>query len=224
MPKDPATDERTPPKFAIDRKQGLRHILHSAIRMLLDGEDAFAINVLSQSADKVLIDLLKHNKIDDPALFEDRIVPEHRKEFFRMHRQTFNFLKHAKEDPDGTLPVYDLVSSNELLLFVNVLRFKALYTEITTHMQTLFALAAILHPTLIKWKNLGEAGEKSIRDRNTFEHWTKNEAIKLVRDNCYNDGKFLKERADDLKLVSESHHLRLSGKSGPTRLRIPTNN
>ena len=52
-------DDSPVAKLHIDKKQGLRHILHSAIRMTLNGEDAFAVNMLAQAADKVLLDLLK---------------------------------------------------------------------------------------------------------------------------------------------------------------------
>jgi hypothetical protein len=223
MQKDEANGDRPAPNFFIDKKQGLRHLLHSAIRMILDGEDPFAINMLGQAADKVLLDLLKHAKIDDPIEFEDRIVPEHKKEFFRLYRQAFNFLKHADDDPNEKLPVYNLILGNETLLFFNIIRYRRLYSETTTHMQLYISCVALLHPGYIKWQNMGEKGQQFVDSRKAIEHLTRANALDLFRKRCYGNGKFLTERADDLKLVGESNHQRLSGKPGPPRFRIPIN-
>jgi hypothetical protein len=195
--------------------------LHSAIRLIFDGEDAFAINMLGQSADKVLLDLLKHAQMDDPIQFEDRIVPEHRDEFFRIYRQAFNFLKHADKDPDEKLQVYNLAEANEVLLFINVIRFRQLFSEITTHMQMYFACAALLHPRFIKWQNMGILGNQFLSKSKNLEYVTRSEAIKIIKKNCYKTGKFLQERAEDLKIVEEANHFRLSGEPGPKRIRIP---
>ena len=216
-------DERSPPMFFIDKKEGLRHLLHSAIRMTLDGEDAFAINMLGQAADKVLIDLLKHAQIDDPIEFEDRIVPEHRKEFFRLYRRAFNFLKHAQDDAEEKLPVYNLIAANETLLFFNVIRYRRLFSEITTHMQMYFACAALLQPRFIKWENIGAKGQQLIDERKKIEYLTRHDAIKIIKENCYNSGKFLQERSEDLKFVYEANHMRLSGEPGPKGLKIWSN-
>jgi hypothetical protein len=220
MPDKRSGDVREP-KFYIDKKQGLRHLLHSAIRMTLDEEDAFAINMLAQAADKVLLDMLKHARIDDPTEFEDRIVPEHRSEFFSAYRRTFNFLKHAKKDYAEQLPVYDLVAGNEFLLFFNVIRYHRLFSEYTTHMQFFFACATLLHPKFIKWQNMGEVGRQFVDERKRLEHLSRNDAMRTIRQHCYENGKFLKERADDLRLVNEANHVLLSGEPGPKRLRIP---
>jgi hypothetical protein len=211
-----------PPNFFIDKKQGVRHLLHSAIRMIFDGEDAFTINMLGQAADKVLLDLLAHAKIDDPVQLEDRIVPEHKNEFFHLYRRAFNFLKHANKDANEKLPVYDLVTGNEVLLFFNVIRFGRLFSEFTAHMQAYLGCAALLHPTFIKWNDLGEKGQHVLNERKYLEHLSRGDAIKVIRENCYTSGAFLRERSDDLRFVYETNHRRLSGKPGPKTLRIPT--
>jgi hypothetical protein len=211
---------RRQPDFYIDKKQGLRHLLHAAIRLTLEGEDPFAITVLGQAADKVLLDLLKHAKIDDPASFADRIVPEHRRQFFEIYREAFNFLKHADNDPQSTLPVHNIVHSNELLIFINVVRYQRLYSEITRHMQCFIGLIGVLHPTLIKWGDEAR-GVQLKEQRKLFSHMTRRDAIRLIREQTFADPVFIGERTDDLESVGKSHSWRLSGKPGPEPFKIP---
>jgi hypothetical protein len=52
----------------MDKKRGLRHLIHAAIRLVFEGEDPFAINVIAQSAEKVELDLLRHWGHEDPVL------------------------------------------------------------------------------------------------------------------------------------------------------------
>jgi hypothetical protein len=58
--------EREEPNRVITKLEGVRRVLHSTIRCQLAGEDPFAIHILAQSAENVVIDLLKANAIDDP--------------------------------------------------------------------------------------------------------------------------------------------------------------
>lgn len=220
MKNDEPSGDKPTPKFFIDKKQGLRHLLHAAIRLSLDGEDPFAINMLGQAADKILVDLLKHAKIDDPIQLEDRIVTERKKEFFQSYRRAFNFLKHADDDPDEKLPVYNLTLGVETLLFFNIVRYSHLYSETTAHMQLYFSYVALLHPKYFKWHNMGERGKKVIDDRKEFEHLTRAEARDWFKKHCFNDGKFLRERADDLKPARDFYHQRLSGEPGPPTFQI----
>ena len=77
---------RDPPRRYIDKKEGVRHVLHAAIRSVLNEEDPFAIHLLCQSAEKVLIDLLKNQGSDDPF----SIIPaEKRNEWYDVHRETW---------------------------------------------------------------------------------------------------------------------------------------
>jgi hypothetical protein len=208
-------------EYIIDKKRGVRHLLHAAIRMTLEGEDALGINMLAQATDKVLLDLLKHAEIQDPMLLEERIVPERRNEFFRIYRQSFNFLKHANEDPKEKLPIGNILVTNEMLLFANIARYRKLFSEFTVHMQKHLTLVTLLHPRLIRWKDMGEKGEQFLKDRRTFEHMTRRECISLIKDHAYNDGGFLRERSEDLELVTETNHRRLNGEAGPERFRLP---
>jgi hypothetical protein len=207
-------------KLSIDKQQGLRHVIHAAIRMSLDCEDMFAINMLGQAADKVLLDLLNHQKIEDPMQFEAHIVPERRNEFFRLYREASNFLKHANQDPTGMLTVYDLVEANEILLFANIVRYRRLFSPMTTHMQTYFACITLLHPGLIKWQDMGTIGDEFRQGRRSFEHMTRKEVIGAIKKLCFDNPAFLNERAADLEQVRQSNQIRLSGLPGPPTFRI----
>ena len=50
---------RHPPRRTLTKQQAVRHLIHAAGRMIATGEDPFAIHLLIQSADKILIDLAK---------------------------------------------------------------------------------------------------------------------------------------------------------------------
>jgi hypothetical protein len=94
-------NDREPPLRYISKEEGVRHILHAAIRSVFYGEDPFAIHLLGQSAEKVLLDCLKNAKIEDPLL--SLLKPELRSEFFKFYREPYNFLKHADRDSGDKL-------------------------------------------------------------------------------------------------------------------------
>jgi hypothetical protein len=60
---DPYKDS---PRRYINKREGVRHVLHAAIRAVLSDEDPFAIHLLGQSAEKVLLDLLANEGVEDP--------------------------------------------------------------------------------------------------------------------------------------------------------------
>src|SRR5438046_6516059 len=96
----------------IDKEQAVPYLLHSAIRLIMEGEDPFAIHMLAQSADKLLVDLAKargeYLKVD----WELYIKDEYQAEFFKKHREIYNFFKHADRDFDNALPVKDIIMLN----------------------------------------------------------------------------------------------------------------
>jgi hypothetical protein len=125
----------------------MRHVLHSAIRCQLAGEDPFAIHILAQSVEKVAIDLLKANGIADP--FYSLIIPARRAEFFEAYREPVNFLKHADKDHDGLLPVYDIVRASDLALFGAIIRLMYLGEKLTSHMRVFLVFVATQFPNTI---------------------------------------------------------------------------
>ena len=133
---------RDPPRRYIDKKEGVRHVLHAAIRSVLNEEDPFAIHLLCQSAEKVLIDLLKNQGSDDPF----SIIPaEKRNEWYDVHRETYNFLKHADRD-SGRVGVYDIVVSNDMLILACIIRFGLLFGAYTRHMGFFMIFTGVLYP------------------------------------------------------------------------------
>jgi hypothetical protein len=139
--------ERGEPNRLITKLEGVRHILHSAIRCHLAGEDGFAVNILAQSAERVLIDSLKANGISDP--FYSLLKPERRAEFLAAYREPVNFLKHADRDHDDLLPVYDIVRAADLALFGAIIRYLCLGEQWTCHMRIFVIFIAAQYPNTI---------------------------------------------------------------------------
>jgi hypothetical protein len=146
------TTDREPPDRAIDKKEGVRQFIHAAIRATFAQEDPFAIHLLGQSAEKVLVDLAKRAGKDD--LLFPMIRPDKRNRFFELYRESYNFLKHADEDQDGELGVYDIVAFNDILLFNCCMPFEDLFGEITHHMRTLVWFVACIFPNFLDLKVL----------------------------------------------------------------------
>jgi hypothetical protein len=135
---------RDPPRRYIDKREGVRHVLHAAIRSVLNEEDPFAIHLLCQSAEKVLIDLLEKQGSTEPLSL---IIPvEKRRQWFSIHRETYNFLKHADRDSDDRLGVHNIVASNDLLLLACIIRFGLLFGPYTRHMSAFMIFADVLYP------------------------------------------------------------------------------
>ena len=47
------------PRRTLDKREALRHLIHTAIRLIAEMGDPFAVHLLVHSADKILIDLAK---------------------------------------------------------------------------------------------------------------------------------------------------------------------
>jgi hypothetical protein len=136
--------DREPPRRYISKREGVRHILHAAIRSVFFGEDPFAIHLLGQSADKVLLDLLKNAKIKDPVL--SLLTPDLQSTFFKFYREPYNFLKHADRDSGDKLGVHNIVASNDILLFLCIHRYSALFGSWTQHMRIFWMFVGLFYP------------------------------------------------------------------------------
>ena len=103
------------PKRTITKQQAIRHLIHAAARMIAAREDPFAIHLLIQSADKLLIDLAKKRgqKLFDWGQFAK---PEYKKAVIEAIRETYNFLKHADKDHADRLHVASIARGNILQL------------------------------------------------------------------------------------------------------------
>jgi hypothetical protein len=154
--------DRAPAKREMDKKEGARHLLHAAVRMIIAGEDPFAIHLLVQSADKVITDYAARANKTLTADFAAHIRPEKRKEAYAVLRETYNYLKHADSDWDKLLGVQDLVRLNAITLFACVANFGAVFGETTDHMRLIIALNSMLFPDILKEETLPAEFKKAL--------------------------------------------------------------
>ena len=154
---DPYKDS---PRRYINKREGVRHVLHAAIRAVLSDEDPFAIHLLGQSAEKVLIDLLANEGLEDPLF--SLLKPDMRSVFFDIYRESYNFLKHADRDSDGKLGVRNIVGSNDLLLFICIVRYGVLFGSYTQHMLIFLTFAGLLFPGIVDWDQLTKNLHKEV--------------------------------------------------------------
>jgi hypothetical protein len=145
-PQEIAGIKRLAPRRRITKKQAVRHLIHAAVRMIAAAEDPFAIHLIIQSADKLLIDLSKRLKKPLAHDWVENIKDEYRQPLIVVFRETYNFLKHADNDHDEELHVGSIAESNVLLLAVCIANYHALFGEHTDHMKLLFTFAKLVLP------------------------------------------------------------------------------
>jgi hypothetical protein len=141
-------DSRIPHRF-MSKQDAARHLLHAAIRMVMQMEDPFAIHVIVHSADKIIIDMAKNRGKHLRMDWELYIKDEFHKAFFKRLRETYNYLKHATEDADTELPVHDIMSSNVMALFCAVTNYVDLFGERTAHMLLFQTFVMNLMPDIL---------------------------------------------------------------------------
>jgi hypothetical protein len=146
VPQEIAGIKRLAPRRRITKKQAVRHLIHAAVRMIAAAEDPFAIHLVIQSADKLLIDLSK--KLKKPLAHDwvENIKDEYRTPLMAVFRETYNFLKHADKDHNEELHVGSIAESNVLQLAVCIANYHSLYGELTDHMNILFGFAKLVMP------------------------------------------------------------------------------
>jgi hypothetical protein len=105
------------------------------------------MNILAQSAEKVVVDILAANDIPDP--FYTMLKPERRKEFFNSYREQVNFMKHADVDHDGLLPVYDIVRLSDFAILGTIIRLLSLNEPLTGHMRAMLIFVGAQYPNVI---------------------------------------------------------------------------
>lgn len=141
-------DDREPRRW-MDKREAVRHLLHAAIRLITKQEDPFAIHLLVNSADKLLIDLSKHLGKELRVNWEDYIKPEFHGQFFKKIRETYNYLKHADEDYAVELPVHNIMMINISSLFICTANYSTLFGEMTDHMLLFLAFVMNIMPEII---------------------------------------------------------------------------
>jgi hypothetical protein len=213
-----------PPRRLIDKQEAVRHLIHCAIRLIQKEEDPFAVHLLVHSADKMLIDLAAKRGQELKADWELYIKPEYHKPFFKKHRTTYNYFKHAKEDFADGLPVHDIMMLNVMMLFMCMVNYAALFKELTNHMLLFQVLVLNLVPALIKIEDEKSAElftatrmSQGMTPREFFELFDKNRSV-LPKYNA--------EMSKDLEDVIDFYNLSFrqlqAGEAKSTRiLRIP---
>lgn len=139
--------KRAEPRRRMTKQEAIRHLIHAAVRMIAAREDPFAIHLVMQSSDKLLIDLSK--KLGKPLTLEwsEGIKEEYRRPLMTVFRETYNFLKHADTDHAETLHVGSIAESNILQLGVACANYHSLFGEWTDHMRLLFNFAKMVMPS-----------------------------------------------------------------------------
>jgi hypothetical protein len=138
------------PSRTLDKQEAIRHLIHTASRLIAKRENPFAIHVLVHSADKLLIDMAKSRGRKLRVDLETYIKPEYRKEFFEKHRTLYNYFKHADKDFDVDLPVCDIMKRNVMTLFISVANYSELFGETTYHMILHMVFVIALAPEIIR--------------------------------------------------------------------------
>ena len=137
------------PRRTIGKQDAIRHLVHAAIRLILKMEDPFAIHLLVQSADKLLIDFAKKSGQELRMDWEIYIKPEYHTAFFEKHRAIYNYFKHADRDFGADLPVHDIMMLNIMTLFICVANYVTVFKHQTNHMTLFQMFVMALRPQII---------------------------------------------------------------------------
>jgi hypothetical protein len=140
---------REPPRRFINKQNAIRHLLHVSIRLVMKQEDPFAIHLCIHSADKMILDVAKARGEYPRVDWELYIKDEYHEQFFKQHREIYNYFKHAKKDFGDDLPVRDIMMLNIMTLFIAIANYVALFKEHTDHMMLFNVFVMNLSPAII---------------------------------------------------------------------------
>ncbi|SCB37664.1 hypothetical protein GA0061098_1007158 [Bradyrhizobium shewense] len=138
--------ERGEPDRYVDQPEAVRRLIHSAIRMFAIGEDPFAIHLLIQSADKLILDIARKRNVSLAFDWEHVIKKEHQREFFQLYRETYNFFKHADKGSER-LPVHNIAEGNAAQLSIVIENYLTLFGSATAHMTAFRWFARLWKPS-----------------------------------------------------------------------------
>jgi hypothetical protein len=200
----PQRDPDKTPDRLLTKEQGVRQIVHAAIRMTLGSEDAYATHILVRAADTVIGDLHKRKGISDPLNFANYVRPEYLQDFLAVHNETYNFLKHGHLSHDGAVPIHSIVLLNDILLWMDVARFKSLFGYLTYHMEIYTQLIRVVHPHFVKWET-AEMAEIFLALRAKAEHLTRGEMLEAANYNYQRDVRFVAEKEADLVDIRQAN-------------------
>jgi len=218
-------DDRIP-RRTLDKREAVRHLIHTAIRLIVAKEDPFAIHLLVQSAEKLLHDLAKKQNKMLRVYWEDYVKDEYHSAFFQRHRAIYNYFKHADEDFADDLPVHDIMMMNVMQLFVAIANYAALFSETTNHMILFHVFTLNLSPQLIH----PEFAKKTelLKIIGQSQSMTPSKFFELFDENSSSLPHFHTERANDLQDIIDFYEISFAGlrngeaKSQKRVYRLPT--
>jgi hypothetical protein len=193
------------PRRTLDKREALRHLIHTAIRLIARMEDPFAVHLLVLSADKILIDLAKQNCHELRIDWELYIKDEYHNEFFRRYRETYNYFKHADHDFAVELPVRDIAITNVMNLFITVVNYQQMFGEGTHHMALFLAFVFALMPKIIIPTDIrGVELLKGVRD---MQSMTPANFFRTFEEHPEALPNFYPEAAKDVEDITDFYHL-----------------
>ena len=137
------------PRRTLGKREALRHLIHTAIRLIARMEDPFAVHLLVHSADKILIDLANQNGHELRVDWQLYIKDEYHDAFFKRYRETYNYFKHADRDFATDLSVRNIAMTNVMNLFITVVNYRHMFGECTHHMALFQIFIFALMPEII---------------------------------------------------------------------------
>jgi hypothetical protein len=150
MSNEPDEIDRGPPRRYLDKQEAIRHLVHGAIRLVMAKEDPFVIQLISHSADKLLIDVARKTGTYLELDWELYIKDEYHRDFFKDYRQTYNYFKHADTDFTKQLPIYDIATLNIMAVFMCAVNYVKLFQVSSHHVRAYFWFIQLLMPHIVK--------------------------------------------------------------------------
>jgi hypothetical protein len=199
-------DDTRQPRRRMHKQEAVRHLIHSAIRLIIKQEDPFAVHLLVNSADKILIDLSKHLGKQLRVNWGDYIKPEFHSQFFKKIRETYNFLKHADEDYAAELPVHNIMMINISSLFICTANYSKLFGETTDHMMLFLAFVMNIMPEIIT-PELHKQFPDMLKAIAASQGATSSEFFELFEQNQSALPRFCREVSEDLQDTIDFYHL-----------------
>lgn len=132
----------------INKEQAMRRLIHAAIRNIIFEEDPVSVHVTVMAAHEMLRYYVQAKKLEVRD-FVSTIKPEHRKSVMDRLNEGYNFLRHARNDPEATFEEGHLHGANKAATFVNCATFQQIFGYFTAHMIYFRAIQAMERPELI---------------------------------------------------------------------------
>ena len=133
----------------LTKRRVVRGELDTAIELMVCGGDPVSAMVLTWAAIDVLRGVAESRGIPTfRSIVDQRIKPQHLKEWRDAERRAYIFSKHADKDPDGELPAYNPETCAFMLLCA-VHDYLALYEQQTVAMLMYLSWFLARYPDLI---------------------------------------------------------------------------